>query len=249
MKNKLISMLGAVCLSAPLIGTAADFAGNVDVTPLDPGTNIGVGVELTAGWTTNKNVTRWEWLVDGNSQGVSTMDAQSGVQSQTFTFFAAGDYEVCFHIWHHNVNQSDRDVVDCSTVTVIGQTCTWIQESATSDGDDYPGANWFTYTPYPGYEISVPLCAGSKCLNAGTVLFSDPVDDVVTITIDLNAGWRFRDVDDTVKIQDYASAPSEAIPGHFSYKFDAKTSPFSAAVPDNNYFGVHADVERCVFED
>jgi hypothetical protein len=119
-----------------------------------------------------------------------------------------------------------------------------------SDGDDYPGANWFTYTAYTGFSSEVPLCAGSTCLDAGTVTFSAPDNSEVTVTIDLNSGWRFKPVEDNVKIQDYASAPIEkAIPGHFANKSTATTSPYSAPpVQDNNYYGVHVDVERCILE-
>jgi len=120
----------------------------------------------------------------------------------------------------------------------------WIGETAWGAGDRYedPG-NWATFTSYTGVAKTVTLFAG-QTLDAGTVAFSAPVGGVVTITITLNPGWRFADVAENVKIQDYAAAPSgnPAI-GLFAHKGDATSSPFSIEVPENGFYGVHADVE------
>ena len=64
------------------------------------------------------------------------------------------------------------------------------------------------------------------------------------ITITLNEGWRFADVDENVKIQDYESAPSaKPEPGLFENKGDASMSPFVIVVPEANFYGIHVDVE------
>jgi hypothetical protein len=122
------------------------------------------------------------------------------------------------------------------------QDCIWIGESAWGAGTRYvnPG-NWGTYTAYA--VGSVPLLAG-QTMNAGTVSFSPIVAGKVTVIVALNAGWRFADVKDNVKIQGYGAAPTtKPVPGKFASKSKATGSTWSVQVPANNYFGVHVDVE------
>lgn len=142
----------------------------------------------------------------------------------------------------------------CTLVYVIVDytpvVCEWIGETAWAAGTRYneEQGNWATYTAYSGEELTVTLYAG-QTLEAGTVHFSSPVDGVVTITITLNAGWRFKAVAENVKVQDYAIAPSgNPSPGQFAWKGDATGSPFSIDAPVNSFYGVHVDVEREVCE-
>lgn len=130
-------------------------------------------------------------------------------------------------------------------VVVDYTSCEWIGETAWANGTRYvdPG-NWATYTPYVA-DSTVILYAG-QTMDAGTVDFSAPVAGSVTITIILNEGWRFYDdpEQENVKIQDYASAPSgNPSPGLFDWKGYATESSFSIDVPENNFYGVHVDVE------
>lgn len=123
--------------------------------------------------------------------------------------------------------------------------CIWLDETAWADGDLYNTdgkGNWATYTEYA--VGTVDLLAGQDMV-AGTVGFS-PVDgDEVTITITLNDDWRFADVEENVKIQDYGVAPTgNPKPGQFAWKGDATGSPFEITVPANTYYGVHVNVER-----
>jgi hypothetical protein len=123
----------------------------------------------------------------------------------------------------------------------------WIRETAWADGDPYntDGGNWATYTPYSGAELDDVILYAGQTMEAGTVDFSAPAGGLVTITITLNAGWRFYDNTENVKIQDYAEAPSgNPKPGQFDSKGYATGSPFSINVPENNFYGVHVDVER-----
>ena len=133
------------------------------------------------------------------------------------------------------------EVVECGG-------CVWVGETAWAAGARYEEkGNWATYTTYAA-DSTVTLYAG-QTLDAGTVHFSSPVDGVVTITITLNADWRFKAVAENVKIQDYAAAPSgNPSPGGFASKGDATGAPFSIGVPANNFYGVHVDVERKVCE-
>ena len=140
---------------------------------------------------------------------------------------------------------------DIGAVQVLGagEEC-WQEETAWSDGDGYLGAyNWATYTTYECTDLEVILFAGQD-MDAGTVIFSDPVDGIVTITIELNDGWRFLDDDENLKIQGYDAPPmGNPSPGKFDYKFYAVGGdPFSVDVPvDCNdgmyYYGVRVDVE------
>jgi hypothetical protein len=122
--------------------------------------------------------------------------------------------------------------------------CEWSGETAWSNGDRYTTrGNWATFTQYsPGLEVA--LLAG-QTKNAGTVTFSAIVDGQVTVSIDLEDGWRFADVDENVKVQDYQWAPEgNPSPGLFAHKAKAESSPFSIMVPANAYYGVHVDVEQ-----
>ena len=129
--------------------------------------------------------------------------------------------------------------------------CEWIGETAWAAGTSYvEQGNWATYTEYVP-DSTVTLYAG-QTMEAGTVYFSD-VDGNgdITITITLDSGWRFKDVAENVKIQDYASVPpaENPNPGSFAWKFEAESSPFTTtAITGNYYYGVHVDVEREVCE-
>jgi hypothetical protein len=129
------------------------------------------------------------------------------------------------------------EVVEC-------QACPWVGETAWAAGTRYVAqGNWATYTAYVAGS-TVTLYAGQD-MDAGTVDFSSPADGLVTITITLNAGWRFLDAPENVKIQDYATAPSgNPAPGLFAWKDYATGSAFAIEVPVNNFYGVHVDVER-----
>jgi hypothetical protein len=138
-----------------------------------------------------------------------------------------------------------------------GDEC-WEDETAWADGDRYmQRGNWATYTPYYGEPMSVALFAG-QTMDAGVVSFSAPLGDTVTITIELNEGWRFAmypvDDDDgepvwdnNVKVQNYASAPSgNPAPGLFMWKKIAVGDYTTIEVPADNFYGVHVDVEHLV---
>jgi hypothetical protein len=130
----------------------------------------------------------------------------------------------------------------------------WEGETAWAANGDIPGeyrytsrGNWATYLIYAA-DKTVTLFAG-QYMDAGTVHFSDVVNGEVTITITLNAGWRFYDDPnmENVKIQGYESYPSgNPAPGQFDNKGYATESPFVIVVPAANYYGVHVDVEQSV---
>lgn len=101
--------------------------------------------------------------------------------------------------------------------------------------------NWATYTPYAAGS-TVTLYAG-QTMEAGWVSFSNPVNGDVTITINLTGDWVFANVEENVKIQDYAEAPSgNPSAGLFAYKYTASGKSFNTTVPANMLYAVHADV-------
>lgn len=135
--------------------------------------------------------------------------------------------------------------------------CEWVGETAWADGCPYNESgkgNWAMFTCLWETVRTIDLIAGQNFV-AGTVTLdpSDPdCEGQVKITITLNPGWRFADVPENVKIQDYAyeDRPSgNPAVGLFEHKFDAETSPFDVCVPTNCYYGIHVDVERCVLLD
>lgn len=105
--------------------------------------------------------------------------------------------------------------------------------------------NWATYTPYAA-NSTVTIFAGQNN-NAGTVQFSPVVNGEVTLTINLTGGWHFADANESLKIQDYASAPSgNPSPGQFAWKFNATGTGIIVTVPANNFYGIHLDLTHCV---
>ena len=133
--------------------------------------------------------------------------------------------------------------------------CGWVEETAWAEGCRYNEngrGNWAMFTCLWETPRTIDLIAGQHFV-AGTVTLdpssSECEEGEVEITITLNPGWRFADVPENVKIQDYSyeDRPSgNPAPGQFDHKFDAETSPFSVCVPTNCYYGIHVNVERCV---
>jgi hypothetical protein len=115
-------------------------------------------------------------------------------------------------------------------------------ETAWAEGTSYTKGGWATFTGYAFEEATVKLWAGKHHL-AGTVHFSAPdSDEKVTITIHFNEGWSLQNKTEPVKVQDYEYAPSEVGGiGNFAYK----TNTTSIVVPINNFYGIHADVQKC----
>jgi hypothetical protein len=137
------------------------------------------------------------------------------------------------------------DLTDIATVDIICRMAEPRSETAWAANGNTPGSlrytprgNWATYLTYSSAPKTVTLFAGQNQA-AGTVSLSAPSGGLVTITITLNPGWSF-DPEDTIHIQDYATAPSgNPAPGRFRFKF-APGEPIQ--VPVNNFYGIHAVV-------
>ena len=142
--------------------------------------------------------------------------------------------------------------VFCGYFTPDEQEECWDDETAWAKGDRYVSkGNWAMYVPYDGAEETVDILAG-QTLPAGTATFSAPdADGKVTITINLYDGFRFADVSENIKIQDYEATPPAVNPnpGGFTYKYTVdpgSTSYNDITVPANSYYGVHLDVQHRV---
>lgn len=130
-------------------------------------------------------------------------------------------------------------------------------ETAWANGTRYvKKGNWATYTAYSGQPKTVVLFAG-QTMFAGDVTFSAPVAGVVTITVQLDTGWRFAlepvgddsgtpIFDNNIKVQHYTSTPAakNPAPGLFQWKTFADGQFGEIDVPVGTYYGVHVDVER-----
>jgi hypothetical protein len=131
------------------------------------------------------------------------------------------------------------------------------EDTAWSDGDRYvKKGNWATFTRYSNQPIVKVLFAG-QTKDAGDVSFSAPVAGIVTITIELNASWRFAlnpvgddngtpVFDNNVKVQHYSAKPAakNPAPGLFQWKKVAQGQFAQIEVPAAAYYGVHVDVEQ-----
>ncbi len=116
------------------------------------------------------------------------------------------------------------------------------KETAWADGDRYanPG-NWATYTTYEGVDQTATLYAAEN-QDIGTVNFSSPSDNVLTITIVFDEEWSLQNTEESVKIQGYNSPPSgNPAPGLFS---TFKGNELTVTVPVYDFYGIHVDVQE-----
>jgi uncharacterized cupin superfamily protein len=124
----------------------------------------------------------------------------------------------------------------------------WRGETATGAGTRYPGtSNWFMYTAYQ--TTKVDLIAG-QYYDAGDIYMTRSGGNTY-IKVTLASGFRFANVAQNLKIQDFAKAPAKYVqPGNFKYKFSVAqgTNTYTAKIPGDTakFYGIHADVERYV---
>jgi hypothetical protein len=107
------------------------------------------------------------------------------------------------------------------------------------------GGNWATYVDARDRSnpFDTTLFAG-RTLEAGNVEFST-ANGVVTITIELDAGWRFES-GSVIAVQGYEFAPSgNPSPGKFAKKEPVtNATTMTVVVAAADFYGVHANVER-----
>lgn len=123
----------------------------------------------------------------------------------------------------------------------------YTEETAWVAGSRYvEKGNWATYTPYDGAAKTVDIYAG-QTIKVGTATFSAPdTNGNVTITIDLNNGAVFADVEENLKIQGYTDVPAEKNPssGKFTtYKGTFSGTSATVTIPQYAYYGIHLDVK------
>ena len=102
---------------------------------------------------------------------------------------------------------------------------------------------WWYYLVYEGTETTQTIWAGQTNV-VGSVTVSDPVNDEITITINLDSGWSLQNVSEAVKIQGYDSGwdQSWSNPGGFNtYKGNDLVI---SGVPVYDYYVIHLDVKE-----
>jgi hypothetical protein len=123
----------------------------------------------------------------------------------------------------------------------------WVGETATGYGQRYMGtSNWFMVTKFTT-TAPVTLIAGQH-YDAGDITFTR--NGTTTIKITLHDGFRFANVANNLKIQNFTTAqPPYKAPGQFPYKFtcsQASNTCTATGLTNANYYGIHVDVERKV---
>ena len=125
----------------------------------------------------------------------------------------------------------------------------WVGETATGYGKTYTGtSNWFMVTKFPTTTAPpVNLIAGQH-YDAGDITFTR--NGTTTIKITLHDGFRFANVANNLKIQDFTTErPPYKAPGQFKYKFNcsqASNTCTATGLTNAPYYGIHVDVERKV---
>lgn len=101
--------------------------------------------------------------------------------------------------------------------------------------------SWATYTTYVPNEV-INIYAGQNIL-VGTVIFSEVVNEVVTVTVNLTDGWMLQNVFEPVKVQGYDTTPpaQNPAPGQFT---TYKGSVLSGTLPAYKYYAIHLDVMK-----
>jgi hypothetical protein len=143
---------------------------------------------------------------------------------------------------------SSTDLSKSATVT-LNCKYPWKGETATGAGTRYPGTgNWFMYTAFTTNKVD--LIAGQH-YDAGDIYMSRSGGNTY-IKITLHNGFRWANVQENLKIQDFANSPTKYVqPGAFKYKCTVtpqSTVTYTAKIPGSTakFYGIHADVERFV---
>jgi UDP-N-acetylglucosamine enolpyruvyl transferase len=155
-----------------------------------------------------------------------------------------------------------NDNIDLKATATVTVNCIMPFQDETAwaaNGDvpleiSYPSSNWATYVKYDGKAKTTTLFAG-RTIPVGFVNFSAPFTvskkSYVTITITLTSPWEFENVYQNLKVQDYSRAPKgDPSPGLFAHKMtcDAASNTCSIVVPKNNFYGVHVEVGKWMYE-
>ncbi len=204
----------AMAIPGPAVAGQPPFSATIIITG-DTTIYLGDTTTLTANWSTNaQDVTRYEWQVDGASQGVVSITGAS-VGSSTFDFTptAVGDYEITFRIWHHQ--QTQRDASESVTVHVVTGT---IEATVDIDPDtlnlDSEGVPVTCYIQLPaGYDVADIDVSSillndviSVALKNGSLWFdlqdsdADGANDTLMVKFDRQAVQDILDVGDEVEI-------------------------------------------------
>jgi hypothetical protein len=137
-----------------------------------------------------------------------------------------------------------------SASVTLNCTYPWQGETATGAGTRYPGtSNWFMYTAFTTNTVN--LIAGQN-IDAGDITMTRYGGNTY-ITVTLASGFRFANVKENLKIQDFANAPTKYLePGQFKHKFSVPqgtipyTNTYTAKIPGDTakFYGIHANVEH-----
>lgn len=131
---------------------------------------------------------------------------------------------------------------------VVDPCYEWKGETAWATGSKYNtsrGGNWATYTSRASLKDGNVILFAGQTMPAGIVTSAGSAGGI-EITITLNDGWRFKDVSEPVKVQDYGTPPSgNPSPGLFKWKNAVIVGNIATiTVPINEYYGIHVDVEK-----
>ncbi len=197
----------------------------------------------------DSNGTTFSW---SSEWPVCTVIVKGGPDANVY-YYPAGSFGDTALVAPVNLNNNKLYGISHVTFCYNEPELCWKDETAWAAGDRYVDqGNWATFTEYDPEGLEVILYAG-QTHKAGIVTFSAPVNGEVEICIVLNPGFRFADVEENVKIQDYEDPPfmdnpGGPSPGGFAHKGEADPEVFIFCinVPENNFYGVHVDVERQV---
>lgn len=129
----------ALLVAAPVLA-GREFEATIEIDG-DLEITVGETTTLTATWSTNgKDVTRYEWSVNGEGQGEVTLEgASSGTSTFDFSSNTAGTFTITFTIWHHVQREKNGWVASAFVIVVViqPQEVEYKYETAYAYGGEY----------------------------------------------------------------------------------------------------------------
>lgn len=154
MKKVPIAMFACVLALSLIVGAAfasTDFSATVNVSASPATITLGESTTFTAVWSANKDVTFYEWSVNGEGQGAVAIPSSERLGSTytlPYTPATVGTHTVGLRVWHH---VQPRNASGSGTVVVTAVTACPAAPAVAGELLDMPGV---TYSNTRGYYIS-----------------------------------------------------------------------------------------------
>jgi hypothetical protein len=258
----LIILTAAILIPAavaqPTFEASITITGNLDI-------KVGETTTLTATWTADKDVTRYQWYIDSVGQGENVIpegsERRDGSRTLVFGPVDVGEYQISFRIWHHS-HESEWDKTECVTVIVTDDPCEYEYETAFAYGgeedandfreNDFSRWGWSNGPLSEGdYEFELWAAAGQSNLDNGILVGKVEIsygDEVLTWEVIMNEPYILENEIGEIEVHVYGGSAMFPIgssgklmvaPGQYPYGGDTGSA---SGLSGEVYVIVHAVV-------